>query len=554
MTRFVRFAAAAVVLAAAPLAWAASITFTPEVGRQDTFETTYETTTTLTQGDQSGLRVVRQTVTREQTILEASADPKGLKAAYFSQSAETIIKREQNGNDLLAEVPAENRTRQMPPTVSVVVRGPDGLPAEMPASIDNPAAAVDVLMLEALARPAKDVKSGATDTVEVDLGAVKATLTRTFGKTETVGGAKCLTFTVAGTPQFTGDLGQRATISDFAMDAAVEVGAGVVRRASGQVTLTEASGEATQVSKRQFEQKLVTSRTLDDAALAAAKAGIDALETALEKAKGQDFAAAAQAVQGFADAHPQHAWLPALRGLQARLVSQQKLTTPMQDVAELRQAVRQLQQAYNRAAQQRNQGEVRQIVGVAAQLVQTNLKTLLEQADHPDPVNRDLAAFALTFSGDDTARAKLLELARDKAGQIRGSAVLGLAIQNKPVETALIHERLQDEDARARGAAAVLAAQTLERGQAGELMPLLIGNLTMDHPWGRATTASAVAQLAPEGSKDAAKALVAAYKAEGEEGLKPAYLAALRQITGIESDAIGAYDEWLGQDAAQPKG
>jgi hypothetical protein len=191
--------------------------------------------------------------------------------------------------------------------------------------------------------------------------------------------------------------------------------------------------------------------------------------------------------------------------------------------------------------------------GVFRNVVRLNAATVIEDATDADSGARDLAAFGLAFlDNDPKAVDRLVEMVKDSSAQVRGSAVLALAIRGKAVAPAALAALVGDADERVRGAAALLAGRTVLPGdpQAAALLPLLLGNLKASNTWTRANTIAAAAALAPAGSPPAAAALVAACGAETEPRLQPAYLQALKKITGVDSSALEPYANWVKQHPA----
>jgi len=190
---------------------------------------------------------------------------------------------------------------------------------------------------------------------------------------------------------------------------------------------------------------------------------------------------------------------------------------------------------------------------VLRQFVGLNADAVMEDATDADASVRDLAAFGLAFlDKDPKAIDRLVEMVKDESAPVRGSAVLALGIRGKPVEPALLAALLGDADLRVRGAAALLVSRTVLPGdaQAPALLPILLENLQAANAWTRNNTIAAVAALAPDGSPQAAAALVAAHNAETEPRLQPAYLQALKKITGLDSSALEPYADWVKQHPA----
>jgi HEAT repeat protein len=145
-------------------------------------------------------------------------------------------------------------------------------------------------------------------------------------------------------------------------------------------------------------------------------------------------------------------------------------------------------------------------------------------------------------------------MSKDASPQVRGSAVIALAIQGAPLDPAALTALLKDANARVRGAASFLAARTLKRGdpQATAAVPLIVDSLKADNPWTRLQAVGGVAMLAPKNSVQAAAALIAAAKAETEERLRPVYLQGLKAVTDIDSSTLAPYEEWLKRQPGAP--
>jgi hypothetical protein len=69
----------------------------------------------------------------------------------------------------------------------------------------------------------------------------------------------------------------------------------------------------------------------------------------------------------------------------------------------------------------------------------------------------------------------------------------------------------------------------------------------------RANTLLALGALAPPNSAADVRAVLDALKKETQEGLKPTYLAVLKQVTGIDAKEAGPYEEWLKKQPADEK-
>jgi outer membrane biosynthesis protein TonB len=145
-------------------------------------------------------------------------------------------------------------------------------------------------------------------------------------------------------------------------------------------------------------------------------------------------------------------------------------------------------------------------------------------------------------------------MVKDENVEVRGSALISLAIQGRALDQKPLLALLQDSEPRVRGAAALVASRTMQRNdpRVAEVLPLLSENLKLTIPWTRMNTVSAVGALAPLGSVPVARALIDAYKAEKDERLKPHYLSVLKVLTGAEGNDAGPYEEWLKHPTTPP--
>ena len=234
---------------------------------------------------------------------------------------------------------------------------------------------------------------------------------------------------------------------------------------------------------------------------------------------------------------------------------QRRILTKPLPPNDLRVVLRDLRRAHDQANSQGNPAALAAVRNAAAQVAAANFQALLKDSLDEDPIVRELALFGLTFSADASARQRLVEMTKDNSQGVRAAAAIGLAIQQKPVESALLLRLLKDPEEQIRGAAALLAYRTLKREDAGaaKVLLFLIENLAMKNLWARAQTIGAIGLLAPAGSTQAVGALLDAFKAETAEDLKPVYLNALEQITGVKGTDISIYEAWQAKEAAPEK-
>lgn len=323
---------------------------------------------------------------------------------------------------------------------------------------------------------------------------------------------------------------------------------------SGTVRLVQKQdgGEVRRVQR--FATTLLKEERLEGAALQKVAADAASIQNALQLAKDDKLDEATTALEAFLKENPKGEWNAAVQLIGMEIAREKAMTKPMPP-ERLRLALRNLQNARDMAASRGNPQEKAQLDRTLSQIATVNVETLLAESQNPDPIVRDLATFGLSFARTDAALKRLAQLVGDVSGQIRGSALLGLAVRGVPVEEKVLATALKDNDVRARGAAALLAIQTLKREDpvAADILPLLRENMKLEHPWSRMNTLLALGALAPLNSAATVRAIVDVLAKETQENLKPTYLSALKQMTGIDAKEVGPYEEWLKKRPADEK-
>jgi hypothetical protein len=526
----------------------------PEPGQESTHETKVETETLTESGSRKVRSVVEQITTRTELVVEVVADPPVARVAEFRTGVERQMALQDGDRDALAGVPAQNLERQLPPLLSVETRRPKGMTGQAPPKLDNPLAAINAVVAYVGSLPAQPVKPGDTWTETLDLGIAKATLSGRFRELKEVAGKRCAILDGAARVAFTGEHAANMTIETLTLSFAEALdGSGPVWSKLSFAVREQGEG-GTRHTTRSAETKLVRLGRLAPDQLTKAQADVQTLGAALREAREGDLDKAIDALAAYARANPEGPWTPAVRNLHSALVGQRVLTKPTPGL-QLRAVLRDLQVNHDRAVAAGNPREAARTAGVLRQVVKVNAQAVLADADDGDPVVRDLAAFALAFSDAAEGRAKLLGLAADQSPRIRGTAAMGLVVQGQPVRQDLLLRLLKDVEERTRGAAALLASRTLKRedAAAAAVAPLAIDNLLLENPWARLNNVVALRLLAPKGSRPAVRALVQAHKRERRDELKAAYVAAMKELTGLTADTIEPYEQWLAQPPA-PKG
>jgi HEAT repeat protein len=273
----------------------------------------------------------------------------------------------------------------------------------------------------------------------------------------------------------------------------------------------------------------------------------------MDQVRADDLVPAVETLQAFLRDRADSPWAPAVRTLFSNVLQQRLMTKPLPE-AQLRVVLRDLRRAHDEAQQRGAVAEINAIRDLARRVAATNLQALLAEAADEDPIVRELAVFGLAFAEDPSARRRLLELAQDQSPSVRAASGVALAVQGKPIGRDLLLAMLKDAEPLVRGAAALIAMRTIPRGDAtaSAALPLLVANLAAVHPWVRAQTIGALGTTAPAGSTDAVAALLDAVKKETTADLKPLYLQALRDLTGVTGDDLSAFEAWLAKQQTAP--
>lgn len=532
---------------------AAPITFKYEPGQVRLYERSVKTETQTRKGKDTRRTVAEILVQHREQVLEAQTEPPGGRVLVIdTPGPERLITYEENGKDLLAGIPEQNRSRPLPPVLAAQRRDPRGQAADRPEKAADPNQAMEILYNEMRLPPQEPLKPGDSTSRKIDLGIATATIAIKYIDQRSEGLTRCAVLSTTATAAFTGDVAKRLTVEKMTSQTTLALdGSGLVAH-NGTTTLLERAEDGEQRVTRTYQEKLVRSETLPAPQQDKAKADMASLDKILDQIKGKDLDGALAAVEKLVQENSQPTWTPALQSLRAAVMQQRLLTQPVPQ-ARLQAMLQDLKNNRDRLAAQ-GSPQAAQMDQIIRQVATVNLKTLLEQAADADPINRDLAAFGLGFVEDAQAAQRLLAMSKDASAQVRGSAVLALGIQGNPIDPAALTALLKDADARVRGAASFLAARTLKRGdpQAAAVVPLIQDNLKADNPWTRLQAVTGVAMLAPKNSVQAAAALIDAARAEKEERLRPVYLQALKALTDIDSSALATYEEWLKRQPGAP--
>jgi len=489
-------------------------------GLRRVYEDLRRTETVVASGGSTSRRVTEVRASREVLVVETGDDPPQMRLVTLeTPTGERLVALEENGQDRLGEVPEAQRLRPMPPLLAAHRRHLTGRPLAEPPPLKTPMQALELAIAELGYLP--------EDPVGPDRPAVRKV-------------DDALVLENVATVTFTGPWAEKITVRTLRNRAAWAADGSGLLSVRGTLVLDERAGQAVQHLTRTWQTRRTSTDHLDPDALAKTKANLEALERAMADARAGRLDSAVDALGRFIQAEPDHPWTPAVRSLHAALIRQRLISQPVKP-ARLRLMLRDLQASRDRAAA-RGQQQV--------QVVRTNAAQVLADAADPDPIVRDLAAFGLAFLDDPQAPIRLQAMASgDPSAQIRGTALVSLAIRGEKAEPDLLLKALKDENARVRGAAALLASRTLKRtdAAAADLVPALAAALTSDLAWTRTNAAAALGNLAPKGSLPAVRALADALEKETEAGPKTVYLTALEALTGVKSPdgSVEPYRTWL---------
>ncbi|MCX5648840.1 MAG: HEAT repeat domain-containing protein [Planctomycetota bacterium] len=525
-------------------------------GDQYVFEQTLRTETVQHRGENSRRTVTEQTGTREELTVEAKMEPPSVRVVIFEPpQEERLVSLEENGKDRLPDVPENARRQTSPPQINLDERGLRGEPAEPIKPVENPTVALSLFFGATRYLPEQAVSPGDEWSHDADFGAVRGTVKTKFVEVKTVGGLACAVLDVTATAALAGEIAGRITVEKIESRMSVALDGSGLQHITATNILGEKGDAAEQRVTRTFEAKRVKTARLEGDDLAKARADAERLRRAFEQAQSDDLAAAVETLQAYIQEMPDGRWTPAVKTLHANVLQRRLLTKPLPQ-NDLRVVLRDLRRAHDQANAQGNPADLAAVRNAAGQVAAANLQAILKDSSDEDPVIRELALFGMTFSADASARQRLVEMTKDTSRSVRAAAAIGLAVQQKPVDSDLLLRLLKDPEEQARGAAAILAYRTLKREDAGaaKVLPILIENLAMKNLWARAQTVGAIGLLAPAGSTQAVGAVLGAFKAETAGDLKPIYLNALEQITGVKGEDVSVYEAWQVKQAAPEKG
>ena len=532
-----------------------TLRYLAQPGDQYVFEQTLRTETVLRQGENSRRTVTEQSGTREELTVEAKTEPASLRVVVFElPQQERLIALEENGKDRFPDVPEDTRRKTSPPQIHLDERGLRGEPAEPVKPVENPTVALSLFFGATRYLPEQAVKPGDAWSHDADFGAVRGTVKTKFVEVKTVGGLACAVLDMTATAALAGENAGRLTVEKIESRMSVALdGSGLQDMAATNV-LSEKDESAEQRVTRTFKAKRVKTTRIEGDDLAKARADAERLHRAFEQVQSDDLAAAVETLQAYIQEMPDGRWTPAVKTLHANVLQRRLLTKPLPQ-NDLRVVLRDLRRAHDQANAQGNPTALATVRNAVGQIAAVNFQAILKDSSDEDPVIRELALFGLTFSADASVRQRLVEMTKDSCRSVRAAAAIGLAVQQKPVESDLLLRLLKDPEEQARGAAAVLAYRTLKREDAGavQVLPILIENLAMKNLWARAQTIGAIGILAPTGSTQAVGTVLDAFKAETAEDLKPIYLKALEKITGVKSEDVSVYEAWQAKEAAPGK-
>ncbi len=546
----------ATAVAAPVLAQADPLRYDVSPGVRRVFDRNTRTDVQVRSGEQTSRRVTEVSARREMLVVETQDDPPQMRVVTLeTPSGERLVAYEENGEDRLGRIPEARRFRPMPPLLAAHRRDLTGRALETPPAPQDAMGAIDRAIAELRYLPRKPVGPDSPVTREVDLGAARLQLTTASVPGGAGGdGPPAVVFQTTGRLTFGGEFADRIRVTRLeARTAWARDGSGLLSQ-RGTLVLDEKAGEAAQHLTRTWEERLQESRRLAPAALAKAKKSLETLEKAMADARAGNLDAAVSTLQAYLDANPEGTWTAAVRSLHASLAQRRLVTEPVKP-ARLRLMLRDLQTSRDRAGASGKRDALAQIDATLRQVTGVNAKQILMDATDPDPIVRDLAAFALAFLDGPQVSERLRALTEDPSGQVRGTALVSLAIRGDPLDRDPLLERLKDEEPRVRGAAALLAGRIYIRGDANAeaILPALLDALKAELPWTRTNAASAVATLAPKGAAPAVRALIEAHQKESEDRLKQLYLAVMKELTGVEADTAEPFRTWL-KDQGGAKG
>jgi HEAT repeat protein len=553
-----RFALPAAVLAlaiAAPAAFGqVTLRLKFEPGQALLYERTVKTDSQIKAGKDIRRMTWELRVQRQELVLESRPEPAaGRILTLDTPEPNRLTGYEQNGKDVLPSVPEQQRGQPMPSTLSIQWRDPRNQSSDRPEKATDTGQALEMLYNEMRVLPEEPIRAGDSWTRKVDLGVLKAEITTRFVDQRSENLVRCAVLAASADVTFAPEFAKTLSVEKMTGQSVVALdGSGIVGF-SGTTILVEKSEAGQERVVRSYQEKLARSERLEAAVLEKARADVERVNKALEQAKADDLEGALATLEQFLKDNPQPGWAEALQNTYGMLTQQRLLTKPV-PAARLQVMLQELKNNRDRAATQGGAAQTAQLDQIIRQVATVNVKGLQELAKDADVINRDLAAFGLAFVQDPQAGEALRTLAKDSSPQVRGTAALSLGIQGKPVDPEIVTALLKDDDPRVRAAGVFLASKTIKKDdpQAAAVLPFLADALQLTSLWARAQAANALATLAPKNSVAAVSALTKAYRMESEQGLKMAYLKALKAITDLDASDVGPYEEWLRKQPAAP--
>ena len=553
-----RFALPALVLAmvmAAPAAFGqVTLRMKYEPGQAFLYERTVKTDSQLGLPKDGRHMVWELVIQRQELVLELRPEPAaGRILTLDTPGPERLMAYEEKGKDILPNVPEQQRGRLMPPILSIQWRDLRYGSPDRPQKAADTGQALEMLYNEMRVLPEEPVRPGDSWTREADFGVLKAKITTRFVDQHSENLVRCAVLAASAEVTFAPEFAKTLSVEKMTAQSTVALDGSKVVGFSGTAIVLERSDAGVERVIRTYQEKLVRSEPLEPAVLDKARADVQRINKAFEQSKADDLEGALATLEQFLKDNPQPGWAAALQNVYGMITQRRLLTKPV-PTARLQAMLQELKNNRDRAATQGGPAQVTQVDQVVRQVATVNVKGLLELVKDADVVNRDLAAFGLAFVDDPQAGDALRELAKDSSPQVRGTAALSLGLQGKSVDAAIITALLKDDDPRVRGSAVFLASKTLKKDdpQAAAIVPDLAETLQLTNVWTRAQAANALATLAPKNSAPAVAALVKAYRMESEQGLKPAYLKALKAITDVDATDVGPYEEWLKKQSGAP--
>jgi len=460
---------------------------------------------------------------------------------------------EKGGKSVLENMPEESRVHVRAPILMLAWHGSRGEPMDPPPPPTNPLAAIEQAFSQMQCLPEKAITVGETWSYDLKLGEAAAKITTTFKEVKTVNGKPCAV--LLSTAQFTlpEAVAQEFDIKDMTLESVVPVDGGAGVKLTGGATIVQTM-KGTQMHRVQtFTTTLVKAERLEGDALQKTVADAKQIQSALELARSNKLEEAMAALGTYLKDNPDAAWAKGVQTLNSEITRQRTLTQPLPP-DQLRLILRNLQKRRDMAVNQNDANQLVQTEQTISQIATVNFKTVMEDSRSEDPIVRDLATFTLTFVADRSALQRLAELAADPSGQVRGTAIIALALRRVPADAESLIGLLRDQDDRVRGATALLVIQTVNPGDAvvKDVLPLLRENLASKDALTRANSLVALGKLSPKGSKESVRAILDAMPNETEEGLKATYLMVLKQLTDVDAKDAAAYEAWLKNAPATP--